>query len=102
MLEEFAGATQFEEKSAKLHKYLKESEEMLDTTNDRLQEFDDILEKLTKEKEKSQKYIELDKRGRAITHLLLLRERKKIEEKLTEHKYETVNCNIMIEIQILF
>ena len=90
MLEDFAGATEFEDKRVKLHKYLKDSEEMLNTTNDRLQEFDDILEELNKEKEKSQKYIELDKRRRAITHLLLLREREKIEEKLTYHRYVVI------------
>ena len=87
MLEDFAGATEFEDKRVKLHKYLKDSEEMLDTTNERLREFDDIMEELAKQKKKSQKYIELDKRRRAITHLLLLREREKIEEKLTEYKY---------------
>ena len=87
MLEDFAGATEFEDKRVKLHKYLKDSEEMLDTTNERLHEFDDIMEELAKQKKKSQKYIELDKRRRAITHLLLLREREKIEEKLTEYKY---------------
>ena len=86
----FTGVDDYDVKRVKLSQLVENSRKILEDVDEKLLELNGDFANLDKDQKESDEFVKLDKKKRAITHVLLNRERARLEEKLSTNRYSDV------------